>query len=205
MSSPSPLQNRVTPLGEIVAEPARGMFMGNRGGRLHDEHKRLGRSRWKSKAWIFCVLDFKTRRRELMGYSYTELFFLDEATAFAAGHRPCFECQRQKALSFANAWARAGGQSSRMMAAEMDKTLHKARLGEKPELSPTGLPDGTMILIAGSPFVIHQGKCLKWSHHGYTTPTPIPKTPVPVLTPFPTLRILQQGYSPVLHPTALAF
>ena len=91
-----PLQNRVTPQGEIIATPERGTVMGNRGGRIH----RDDRARWKSKAWITCRLSFKSRHRTVMGNSYTELFFLDEATALAAGHRPCFECRRADALAF---------------------------------------------------------------------------------------------------------
>jgi hypothetical protein len=101
-----PLQNRVTPFGEIVAVPARGTFMGNRG-RLHDAERRLTRSRWQLKAWIICLLEFKGRHRTVMSpNSYTELFFLDEATALAAGHRPCFECQRTAARRYVDAWLR---------------------------------------------------------------------------------------------------
>ncbi len=91
-----PLQNRVLPDGQIVAHSARGAFMGNRGGRFHDpETRTLTTRRWASRQWIICVLDFKHRHREVMGHGYTELFFLDEVTALAAGHRPCFECRRQ--------------------------------------------------------------------------------------------------------------
>jgi len=96
-----PLQNRVSPFGELVATPARGTMMGNRGGRLHLDDRTLGSRRWASKQWICCVLSFHGRHRDVWGASYTELFFLDEVTAFAAGHRPCFECRRQEAESFA--------------------------------------------------------------------------------------------------------
>ena len=91
---PAALQNRVAPDGSLHAVPDRGTLMGNRGGRLHDAHGRLGRARWRSKAWIACRLTFRGRKRAVWDASYSELFFLDEATALAAGHRPCFECRR---------------------------------------------------------------------------------------------------------------
>ena len=96
-----PLQNRVTPFGEFIVTPSRGTLFGNRGGRLHDAQRKLTARRWTSKAWICCKLDFNDRHRDVWGDSYTELFFLDEVTAFAAGHRPCFECRRKDAERFA--------------------------------------------------------------------------------------------------------
>jgi len=96
-----PLQNRVSPFGELVASHARGTLMGNRGGRLHNDKRRLARRRWTSRQWICCKLDFNNRHRKVWGRGYTELFFLDEVTAFAAGHRPCFECRRKEAERFA--------------------------------------------------------------------------------------------------------
>ena len=99
-----PLQNRVNPFGELCAFSARGLFMGNRGGRFHTDAKTLTARRWASRQWICCVLEFKGRRRDVWGSSYTELFFLDEPTAFAAGHRPCFECRRRDAEAFAEKW-----------------------------------------------------------------------------------------------------
>ncbi len=107
-----PLQNRVTPYGDLVATPARGLFLGNRGGRFHTDAKTLSARRWASRQWICCVLDFKGRQRDVWGRFYTELFFLDEPTALAAGHRPCFECRRKDAQDFAEILAR-GTQSSR--------------------------------------------------------------------------------------------
>jgi len=102
-----PLQNRVTPFGTLVADAARGEMFGNRGGRIHDPAtRRLTGRRWASKAWICCVLSFKGRQRSVWGQSYTELFFCDEVTALAAGHRPCFECRRRDALAFQAAVAR---------------------------------------------------------------------------------------------------
>lgn len=110
-----PLQNRVTPFGEIVASEARGTLMGNRGC-LHDEHRNLGRRRWTTKSWVTCLLSFGGRRRELMrpGY-YTELFFLDEATALAAGHRPCAECRREAFRRFVDGWATGTGRVRRQI------------------------------------------------------------------------------------------
>ena len=105
---PSPLQNRVAPDGSLHAVPERGLLMGNRGGRLHRPDGTLGRARWRSRAWIACLTEFRGRHRAVMGDGYTELFFLDEATALAAGHRPCFECRRAAARAFAAAWGHAG-------------------------------------------------------------------------------------------------
>ena len=117
-----PLPNRVDPFGNLFATPARGMLMGNRGGRLHDSRRTLTPRRWSSKAWICCRLDFNNRHRIVWADSYTELFFLDEVTAFAAGHRPCFECRRKDAERFALLFA---GGPQRATAAEMDRQLHR--------------------------------------------------------------------------------
>ncbi|MFC3133845.1 hypothetical protein ACFOHM_12760, partial [Microbaculum marinum] len=125
----SPLQNRVTPSGELVAADARGTVFGNRGGRFHDPATRtVGRRRWASRQWIVCVLEFRNRRRAVWGDGYTELFFLDEVTALAAGHRPCFECRRSDAVSFAEAFAAGSGRTMRLRAPEMDAVLHAQRL-----------------------------------------------------------------------------
>src|SRR3954462_1185126 len=123
-----PLQNRVTPLGELVADPARGTLFGNRGGKFHRDNRTLGARRWASRQWICCVLDFKGRQRDVWGRYYTELFFLDEPTAFAAGHRPCFECRREEATAFASAWAKAAHEKKRPSAPEMDIVLQDERL-----------------------------------------------------------------------------
>lgn len=129
-----PLQNRVTPMAEIIACEARGTFMGNRGGPLHDETKRLTRKRWVNKHWIACVLEFRGRHREVMApRRYTELFFLDEASAFAAGHRPCFECRRQDFNRYAELWGAIRGRDARGYVAEMDDLMHAERL--KPDRS----------------------------------------------------------------------
>src|SRR5690242_19291681 len=100
-----PLQNRVTPFGDLITTPARGLFMGNRGGRFHRDDRTLSGRRWTSRQWICCRLAFNDRRRQVWRTGYTELFFLDEVTALAAGHRPCFECRRADARAFAAAFA----------------------------------------------------------------------------------------------------
>src|SRR5688572_8436312 len=141
-----PLQNRVDPFGELIATPARGLFMGNRGGRIHTNEQTLTSRRWASRQWICCVLDFKGRQRDVWGRYYTELFFLDEPTALAAGHRPCFECRRKDAIAFAECWQRAANLEASPLAPEMDKVLHAQRLGGYPKhrhFRPIdALPDG---------------------------------------------------------------
>src|ERR1700743_2496476 len=145
-----PLQNRVTPQGDIIADPHRGLFTGNRG-IIHDPAtKTLLRKRWSSPAWLTCVCEFRGRRREVMGgRSWTELFFLDEPTAFAAGHRPCFFCRRDDATRFRAAWD-AGNDTAHALAREIDAVLHRERLeGSNKRLHPLPmrweeLPDGAM-------------------------------------------------------------
>src|SRR5208283_6000827 len=126
-----PLQNRVRPFGDLYASSARGLFMGNRGGRFHTDVKTLTARRWASRQWICCVLDFKGRRRDVWGRFYTELFFLDEPTALAAGHRPCFECRRGDAEAFAENWRQARKFATRPSAGEMDEVLHGERLQDR--------------------------------------------------------------------------
>ena len=123
-----PLPSRVNPGGDLFADCSRGLFLGNRGGRFHRDDRTLGRRRWVSRAWICCLLEFKARQREVWGRGYTELFFLDEPTALAAGHRPCFECRRRDALAFAAAVAVGSGLASAPRAAEIDAVLHRERL-----------------------------------------------------------------------------
>ncbi len=122
-----PLQNRVDPFGQLIATPARGLLLGNRGGRFHRDDRTLGQRRWASRQWICCVLSFKGRHHPVWRDRYTALFFLDEPTAFAAGHRPCFECRRADATAFAQKWAQAkGGDVPRAPA--MDLVLQGERL-----------------------------------------------------------------------------
>ncbi len=156
-----PLQNRVSPDGSLHGVAARGLFMGNRGGRIHDPGTRsLTRRRWASKAWICCVTSFRNRHRIVWGRSYTELFFLDEVSALAAGHRPCFECRRGDAIRFAEAWAHGQGEPERARAAAMDISLHGERTtSERPMLTPlqaAALPDGAFVALDNRPFALRR-------------------------------------------------
>lgn len=203
-----PLQNRVTPFGEIIAAPERGLFTGNRG-IIHDpDTKTLLRRRWTTKAWITCTLDWKgVRRRPMSGRSWTELFFLDEATALAAGHRPCFYCRRDRALAFRNAWAEGQGIAP-PSAPAMDAVLHGERLDEsrRKKLHPLNgaiedLPDGTMIAAGGAAYSMVGGRPLSWTAEGYRAVYTLP--PIDgLLTPPSTVRALAARYLPVLHPSA---
>jgi hypothetical protein len=202
-----PLQNRVTPTGEIIATPHRGLFTGNRG-IIHDpDTKTLLSKRWASPAWLTCVCEFRGRRREVMGgRSWTELFFLDEATAFAAGHRPCFFCRRDDALRFRAAWE-AGNGVTHVSAPDIDAVLHRERLaGGKKRLhalpAPIGrLPDGAMVALDGESYAIAKGQMLRWSFDGYHR-TSMDAGAAMLLTPPSTLRALQSGYRAMLHPSA---
>src|SRR4051812_42256843 len=146
-----PLQNRVDPFGELIATPARGTLFGNRGGRFHRDDRTLGKRRSASRQWICCVLRFKGRHRKVWGRGYTELFFLDEVTALAAGHRPCFECRRADAKAFAQNWARAKSIPI-PHAPEMDIVLQSERLDGRVkrthEMRIADLPDGAMLALA---------------------------------------------------------
>jgi hypothetical protein len=201
-----PLQNRVTPSGEIVATPKRGLFTGNRG-IIHDpETKTLLNKRWSSKAWLTCVCEFRGRRRKVMGgHSWTELFFLDEATALAAGHRPCFYCRRDDANRFRAAWEQ-GNRVSDVHAPDMDEVLHRERLNghdkrvhELP-IAIEALPDGAMVQDGNEAYLIAQGRPLRWSFAGYSEAGPISNAML--LTPPSTLRALGKGYRPILHESA---
>ena len=197
-----PLQNRVDPFGRPFADPARGMLMGNRGGRIHDPVARtLGRKRWISQAWIACRLDFRGRHRNVWGESYTELFFCDEVTALAAGHRPCFECRRSDALAFREALQVAGLPVAK--AADMDRLLHRERLDPHCRVMADGLPDGTMITLDGThAFALRGGQALLWSPAGYGPPRQRPAGEVLLLTPPTTVAALRAGYRPGWHPSA---
>lgn len=202
-----PLQNRVTPLGDIVAVSDRGMFTGNRG-IIHDPATRtLLNRRWSNPAWITCVCEFRGRRRDVMATrSWTELFFLDEATSFAAGHRPCFYCRRDDANRFRAAWEE-GNDLTRVRATEIDAVLHRERLdNRKKRLHPldepiSALPDGAIVLAAGESYLIVQGQALQWSFAGYRA-TDVPLIDAQLLTPPSTVRALRAGYRPVLHGSA---
>ena len=141
--------------------------MGNRGGRLHRDDFTLGKARWKSRAWIVCRLDFNGRHRSVMGSGYTEIFFLDEATALAAGHRPCFECRRADATAFAAAWAQARGLDAPPRAAEMDAVLHAQRRAPPVIVRLKDLPPGA-IFRHGQAFHIRTPTgSARWCFEGY--------------------------------------
>jgi len=199
-----PLQNRITPQGDIIADPHRGLFTGNRG-IIHDPAtKTLLKKRWSSPAWLTCVCEFRGRRREVMGgRSWTELFFLDEATAFAAGHRPCFYCRRDDANRFRAAWE-AGNGAANLRAPEIDAVLHRERLdrGNK-RLHPLPmplqqLPDGAVVQAGGESYLVTQGRPLQWSTSGYRQAT-VSMTDAMLLTSPSTVRAFLAGYRPVLH------
>lgn len=205
---PSPLQNRVLPTGEIVADPGRGLLMGNRGC-LHSPDGRLGTSRWRSRLWICCVLDWRGFRRDPMPPGrWTALFFLDEATALAAGHRPCAYCRRADYLAYARAWQVGQSLADRPSAGEMDARLHAERVkpGSRRQLTRPAvvaeLPAGVMIRRDGSIGLLWHGSLLPWSWQGYGAPVPVPpETVIELLTPPSSVSALTAGYRPMLHPT----
>lgn len=226
-----PLQNRVTPEGEIISTPHRGLMMGNRGGCFHRDDRTLKSRRWVSRQWISCLLDFKGRRRELMQPNrYTELFFLDEATALSAGHRPCFECRRAEARRFAELWSKVhppiagagasvGAASLRkptlvVRAPAMDVVLQPERVGPgggkcTHVAALAGLPDGVFVRHAREPgqppqpYLVDALRLLPWSPSGYGESISRPALPtIEVLTPASIVAVLSAGYRPMLHPSA---
>ncbi len=197
-----PLQNRVTPFGEIVVSSSRGCFTGNRG-ILHDPAtKTLLKRRWTTRAWICCTLDWKGVRRVPMARrSWTELFFLDEATAFAAGHRPCFYCRRDRAVAFRDAWAKAR-RIALPRASEMDEVLHAERLDHRAKrLHPPrrDLPDGTMVAAGADAYVMLDGRPRRWSFSGYGAPEDVAVDRL--ITPPSIVAAFDAGYRPALHPS----
>lgn len=203
-----PLQNRVLPSGELVAASARGTLMGNRG-LLHNDHKEVVRP-FRLKAWITCALEFKGRTRQLMSPSlYTELFFLDEVTAFAAGHRPCAECRRSRFNEFKQAWLVAHPEltPTKLKVADIDALLHQQRIGKDHRkvlwMACLGdLPVGAMIEHEGHYYAIHSSGLREWSIEGYGSVVSLPAlTSVSVLTPQATVAVFAAGYEPIFHPS----
>jgi len=207
-----PLQNRVDPWGRLLAVEARGALMGNRG-RLHDEHRHVVRC-FQGRRWLLCVLQFKGRRRTVMGpRTYTELFFLDEATGLAAGHRPCFECQRSRYREFLDAWTRANPDlvgSEPPSAERLDDVLHEERidaLGRKRVhlADLCDLPGGAMILgdDGKSPLLVGEDALYPWSMTGYGPPLRRPaRGGTRLLTPPSVVAALAAGYTASVHPSA---
>lgn len=208
-----PLQNRVTPFGDLVAVPARGTMMGNRG-ILHDAQRRI-RRRWVGRLWICCVLEWQGRRDPVMAPGhYTRLFFLDEPTALAAGHRPCAYCRRADYNAFRAAWAAGnpqhglGPSGATPRAAEMDRVLHAERLGpggtkRRHPADLAALPDGTMLTLDANDdraLLVWQRSLWAWSPDGYQQAGRVSARPVSVLTPPSLVAALRCGYTP-LPPT----
>jgi hypothetical protein len=211
-----PLQNRVSPYGEITATPARGTLMGNRGC-LHDTGDRPLRQ-YQSRRWIICVLEFKGRtRRPMPPGHYTSLFFLDEATALAAGHRPCAECQRERFTAFRSHWVAANPElagSPAPLVDAIDSALHHERISDQrrqrdkrkltyPERL-AALPDGALVLLEANttPYLVRGDALYPWSFAGYSRPLARPDAQVQVLTPRSTVRALTHGYVAAVHSSA---
>lgn len=209
-----PLQNRVDPFGEIHAVASRGMFTGNRGV-IHDPAtKTLLNRRWTTKAWIICECDFRGRKREVMGRNapsgragWTELFFLDEVTALAAGHRPCFYCRRERATEFARCFAAGQGRET-ITAPEMDAVLHRERWASRrghdrdaSALDLSGLPTGATVAADGQVYAKADAGWLEWSFEGWLPASEL-TADVTLLTPETTVLALAEGYAPVWHPSA---
>jgi hypothetical protein len=196
-----PLQNRVTPLGELIADPARGLVYGNRGC-LHDDDGRI-RRRFAVKRWIACRLEFKgwKRTRLLQPGRFTELFFVDEATAFAAGHRPCALCRREDYNRFIDlVGMRADAIDERLHGERLDgsrRRLHRARLQE--------LPGGAFVLDQDEPWLVLGDELLRWTPGGYPARVTRPTGCATVITPPSLVAVLRRGWHgavPLLHPSA---
>jgi hypothetical protein len=205
--SATPRQNRVLPTGEVIACRARGAWMGNRGC-LHDTAGKLVR-RWTTRNWLICRLEFRGRRRTVMAPGrYTELFFLDEATALAAGHRPCFECRREDFQRFTAAWASGHG-TARPDAGEMDRSLHRERrLSGAPRAAPlcfaADLPDGAIVEWPGraGAWLLRSGAIWRWNPAGYHAPEAEARQAVLPITPTSTLAAIRAGYQPQIDLSA---
>lgn len=204
----SPLQNRVTPLGELIADPARGLVYGNRGC-LHDATGRI-RRRYNGKRWIACRLRFKGWHRSplMQPGRFTELFSLDEATAFAAGHRPCALCRREDYVRFCDTWGDIHGTTG---ADSIDQQLHDERLDSHGarrlhDVGSERLPDGTFVLRDGVPWLATGSDLARWTPAGYTTRTPRrARSQAQVITPPSLVAVLRAGWDGAvsfLHPTA---
>jgi len=204
-----PLQNRVDAFGDLIAVEARGTVLGNRGGRFHRDDRTLGKRRHVSHQWICCRLEFNGRHRDVWGKYYTELFFLDEVTAFSAGHRPCFECRRKDAEAFAALWPYHTAPDRSPRVAEMDLSLQSerldSRLKRKHPMRIDALPDGTMIEVDGFAWAVCGKNLLRWSFTGYREKRSRPVgSEVSVLTPPSIVTVLRAGYVPQWHPTVWA-
>jgi hypothetical protein len=204
------LQNRVDPWGRLHAVAARGAWMGNRG-ILHDATKRIVAA-WRSRRWITCVLSFRGRHREVFTPGrYSELFFLDEATSLAAGHRPCAECRRTRYGEFVAAWAgdRAGdARRGAHGAEEIDRALHAERLepggGKRThEAVLSSLPSGAMVDLDGHAYLCWKGRLWPWTFAGYGPSAEMPGSiHARVLTPVSIVGAIRAGFVPQVHDSA---
>lgn len=202
------LPNRIRPDGSLFADPARGTLFGNRGGRFHDPAtKALPRRLCATRQWICCVLSFKGRRRDVWGRYYTELFFCDEVTALAAGHRPCVECRRADAHAYRAALVAGLGLAELPLFPEVDERLDRERRDGRRKrlhrLAAEELPDGAMIVTSEGEFIALRGaEALLWSPSGYVASRPRPAGLADVVTPPSSLAALANGYRPLWHPSA---
>jgi hypothetical protein len=205
-----PLQNRVTPLGELIADPARGLVYGNRGC-LHDDQGRI-RPRFAVRRWIACRLEFRGWHRAplMQPDRFTELFFLDEATAFAAGHRPCALCRRADYERFGKLWRDI--HPGQIGADAIDTQLHRERYDAETRVQRhhqahlDDLPDGAFVLVDGNPRLVRGSRLLRWTPSGYVDPWPrSAKARAAVITPPSLLAVLRSSWEsvvPLLHPSA---
>jgi len=196
-------QNRVDPFGRFIITSARGSWMGNRGVIHHNEQIIKP---FKHKAWITCALEFKGRKRNVMTPGrWTELFFLDEATAFAAGHRPCFECRRDAALKFKSCWIRGNPTYNFNMGTsinQIDEVIHSERIDKEQkkithQYISSEIPEGTFILMNGNSYVFSNGRLLRWTAFGYEDDIAVPEvSTLTILTPRSILNAFRAGYIP---------
>ena len=208
-----PLENRVDPWGRSNAVTARGELMGNRG-ILHDEHQKIV-SQWKHRRWVTCKREFQDIKRKPFSLgNYSELFFLDEATAFAAGHRPCSDCRKDRFKEFKSAWVASNPEllsKPRPSIEEIDKIIHSERAAKGGgkitfEAPINDLPRGTFIDVDGVALLVWRGALLPWSFDGYGPARDVlpPKTFVRVLTPASVVRVFASGFTPKVHLSAIA-
>ena len=204
-----PHQNRVNPFGELVAHPSKGSLMGNRGC-LHNENGTIGRRRWTTKSWVTCALNFKDWRQPILAPGgYTQLFFLDEPTALAAGHRPCATCRRDRFDTFVNAWRKGNMPwSERVRVGDIDPVVHRERtllICDRPSVDPATLPVGAQFTDESKSRVWLKWASgyHEWSFEGYSPPSAITEQTVRLLTPWSTVKALESGYLPEVHPSLL--
>ncbi len=197
-----PLQNRCDPFGQLIATAARGTMMGNRGGKFHRDDRTLCKRRWTSRHWICCDIHYKDKKHDAMGRYYTSVFFLDEVTALAAGHRPCFFCRRKDAQLFLSL------AEPPLMADAADRILHAQRFASRGTApaqprAVADLPDGAMVAIDGAPYAVRGARLLRWSFEGYDDV--LPRRTIKratLITPPLFVTILANGFKPRWHDSA---